>query len=316
MTRAIAGRAGFLLALLAACGLAAAQAPRSPFDIPYPPKSPPFKFLNQHGQEVECTVSPWQRVDLGMVGPAHIYAGDHCSMPSPDPISDAYKKVFSNSCDLHDICYFAPGNTKGFCDDMLKWHTDRDCQTHYNTTLGRDQCRIASISWRKGLDTPISAQYWNRSQDWGRQHCRINPPPAIPVSWVAFPGGALPRDTVHVDAAATSAAVCRANYQGGQHPGRVSGSNCNIGYGGREWGIGGGEALVAKADKIAWTPFSGQMPPQAVVGGVEHGQGLAVCRARYQNAYLAGKVVAGNCNVGYGGKELTLRPFDVLVFRY
>jgi hypothetical protein len=311
MKTTIAGSAVLLAALIAACGLAAGEAPRSPFDMPYPPKSAPFRFPNQHGQEVECTTSPWQRVDLGRVGPMHIYAGDHCSMPSPDPISRAYRKVFSNSCDLHDICYFAPGNTKGFCDDMLKWHTDRDCERDGMKAV----CRVNSAAWRKGLETPISTQYWERSQDWGRQHCRINPPPAIPVTWVAFPAGELPQDAVHVDTAATSATVCRGRYQGAQHPGRVSGTNCNIGYGGGEWGIGGGEVLVAKAEKIAWTPFSGQMPPNAVVGGVEKGQGLTVCRARYQNAYFAGKVVAGSCNVGYLGKELTLRPFDVLVFR-
>jgi hypothetical protein len=311
MKKTIAGSAAAAAALIAACGLAAAQVPRSPFDIPYPPKSPPFKFLNQHGQEVECMVSPWQRVDLGMIGPVHIYAGDHCSMPSVDPLSSHYKTLYSHSCDLHDICYFAPGNTKAFCDDMLKWHTDRDCERDGMKAV----CRVNSAAWRKGLETPISTQYWERSQDWGRQHCRINPPPAIPVTWVAFPAGELPQDAVHVDTAATSATVCRGRYQGAQHPGRVSGTNCNIGYGGGEWGIGGGEVLVAKAEKIAWTPFSGQMPPNAVVGGVEKGQGLTVCRARYQNAYFAGKVVAGSCNVGYLGKELTLRPFDVLVFR-
>jgi hypothetical protein len=59
MKKTIAGSAAAAAALIAACGLDAAQAPRSPFDIPYPPKSPPFKFLNQHGQEVECMVSPW-----------------------------------------------------------------------------------------------------------------------------------------------------------------------------------------------------------------------------------------------------------------
>src|SRR5690242_11374657 len=92
------------LALLAAA-TAGAQPGRNPFDIPYPPKTAPYKFQNGHGQEVECSVTPWQLVDLGKVGPMHIYAGDHCSMPSNDPASKNYKQVFSNSCDLHDICY-------------------------------------------------------------------------------------------------------------------------------------------------------------------------------------------------------------------
>jgi len=300
-----------------------AQAPRNPFDIPYPPKTPPYKFLNQHGDEVECTASPWQLVYLGKVGGMKIYAGDHCSMPSPDPLSETYKKVFSHSCDLHDICYFAPGNTKGFCDDMLKWHTDRDCHRAYPNSVGaRDLCLANSFAWRKGLDNSLSMQYWIRSQDWGRSNCHINPrgntPPAIPgLSWVAFPGGALPADTVNAaDAHGAPSTVCRASYQGGVHAGRVSTSNCNIGYGGREWGIGGGEVLVAKPGKVQWVsvPVSGPIPPQAVVAGLAANMPMVVCRARYENALYAGKVVNGYCNIGYGGRELTQRPYDVLVF--
>lgn len=297
---------------LAACALAQAQ-PRSPFDIPYPPKSPPFRFLNQNAQEVECDTSPWQRVDLGTIAGKQIYAGDHCSMPSPDPLSEKYKKVFSNSCDLHDICYFAPGNTKGFCDDMLKWHTDRDCERAPNAGE-KTLCRIASTAWRKGLDTPVSTQYWGRSQDWGRKHCRLNPPIGLQVRWMAIGSGSLPADAVRADAGATASAVCHARYQGGEHPGRVSGSNCDIGYGGREWAIGG-DVLVAKADKVAWVPYAGTMPPRVVVGGTERGNPLIVCRARHDNVYYAGKLVGGYCNVGYGGKELTLQPLDVLVVR-
>lgn len=306
-----------LAALLAASAFA--QAP-NPFDIPFPPKSPPFKFLNEHGDEVECMVTPWKLQDLGTVGPTHIhiYAGDHCSMPSTDALSEAYKKVFSSSCDLHDICYFAPGNSKRFCDDMVKWHWDRDCDRAYSGSA-RDLCRVASRAWRLGLDNQLSMEYWNRSQAWGRTNCHINARPATPpgiagLSWTAFGTAPLPADTVY---AGDAAAVCRAKYQGGVHPGRTAGSNCNIGYGGREWGIGGSEVLVAKASRVNWVPApaNGQMPPQAVVAGLEGARPLVVCRARYENVTYAGKVVAGYCNVGLAGRELTLRPYDVLVFR-
>jgi uncharacterized protein DUF3421 len=263
-------------------------------------------------------VTPWQVVDLGTVGPMHIYAGDHCSVPSDDPLSAAYKKVFSSSCDLHDICYFAPGNTKRFCDDMVKWHWERDCDRAYSG-LAKDQCKVAASAWRVGLDNQLSMEYWTRSQAWGRSHCRINPrsntPPAIAgLAWTAYQSGTLPANTVY---AANTAAVCRAHYQGGVHPGRVAGGNCNIGYGGREWGIGGSEVLVAAASKVAWVapPAPGRMPPQAVVAGLEGARPLVVCRAAYQDAVYAGKVVDGYCNVGLAGKELTLRPYEVLVFR-
>ena len=313
------GCAAFGAFALVAATLAFAQPGRNPYDIPFPPKSPPYKFLNEHGQEVECTVTPWQLVDLGTVAGMRIYAGDHCSMPSNDAISKNYKQVFSNSCDLHDICYFAPGNTKKWCDDMVKWHWDRDCQRAYSTTASRDLCHVAATAWRTGLDTPISDEYWKRSQDWGRRNCHINPPPAITAfSWVAYHGGTLPDNAVNAAAAGEAqSTVCRVSYQNGVHAGRVAGSNCEIGYGGRDWGIGGGEVLVAQQGRTQWVsvPVGGPMPPQAVVAGIAAGMPMVVCRARHDASTDAGKVVNGYCNVGYGGKELTVRPFDVLVFR-
>lgn len=75
---------------------------------------------------------------------------------------------------MHDICYFAPGNSKRFCDDQLKWRMDRDCERSYSNQLGKTQCHVDATAWRKGLDTPVSTQYWTRSQGWGRQNCRIN----------------------------------------------------------------------------------------------------------------------------------------------
>src|SRR3954469_14168008 len=165
--------AAMVAVLLLVSARAIAQGP--PQGLPHPPKSAPFKWPNEHGQMIECKVTPWQKVDLGKVGPTHIYAGDHCSMPSPDPISGQYKKVFMGSCDLHDICYFGPGNSKTYCDNTFKWHMDRDCEHAYPSALGKKQCHVAALAWRKGLDTSLSSQYWVRSQDWGKHHCQVAP---------------------------------------------------------------------------------------------------------------------------------------------
>ena len=155
----------------AAAALARAQG----YDTPPPPKDPPWTWLNAHGQQVECAVTPWQLIDLGKIGPVRIYAGDHCSVPLIDSTSEHYKELFSDSCDVHDICYLAPGNNKKYCDDALKWRMDRDCERAYaDDSIARRQCHLTAKSWRIGLETPISTTYWERSQSWGRENCHLN----------------------------------------------------------------------------------------------------------------------------------------------
>lgn len=59
----------------------------------------------------------------------------------------------------------------------------------------------------------------------------------------------------------------------------------------------------------------GRIPHHAVVGGAENGQVLYVCQARYAGGMHPGKVVAGRCNITYGGAEIPLDNFKVLVGR-
>ena len=141
-----------------------------------PSKSEPFRWLNERGHQVECAVTPWQRIDLGKLGAVRIYAGDHCSVPMSDPLTEDYKKLFRRSCDVHDVCYLTPGNSKGFCDDALKARMDGDCDRAYaQDTFANKRCHMTAASWRAGLETPISTQYWDRSQEWGRRNCSAGP---------------------------------------------------------------------------------------------------------------------------------------------
>lgn len=57
------------------------------------------------------------------------------------------------------------------------------------------------------------------------------------------------------------------------------------------------------------------IPPDAVYGGQEGQQSLYICRAGYQNGIHPGKVRPGfgGCNIAYGGAEVTVPNFQILV---
>ncbi len=104
--------------------------------------------------------------------------------------------------------------------------------------------------------------------------------------------------------------VCRARHQGGIHPGKVYAGNCNIGWGGKEIVIGAYEVLVGRLTWGRPTPGAG------VVGGDNWGNGrepLLICRAAYRGGVHPGKVWKGNCNIGWGGQEIVLPRYEVLM---
>ncbi len=58
---------------------------------------------------------------------------------------------------------------------------------------------------------------------------------------------------------------------------------------------------------------NGSLPAGAVKGGREPGRDLYVCRARHQGGLHPGKVVARNCNISWGGKEIEKNAYEVLL---
>ena len=109
--------------------------------------------------------------------------------------------------------------------------------------------------------------------------------------------------------------VCRAQYSGGVHSGKIVGSGCNFGWGGKEHSVSPFERLGGNAD--VWEAASGGvLPPGAVVGGHEaNGAPLYVCRTAYNGGVHPGKTVGAACNIGWGGKEISRTTYDVLVSR-
>ncbi|MFN4282803.1 MAG: DUF3421 domain-containing protein [Alphaproteobacteria bacterium] len=106
--------------------------------------------------------------------------------------------------------------------------------------------------------------------------------------------------------------ICRANFNNGTHPGKVVDGRCNISYGGREHQITSFQVLVGSGAR--WVGASGgQVPQGAFIGGQEPGRQLPICRAAYNNGIHPGKLVAQNCNIGYGGREIEIRNYEVLM---
>jgi hypothetical protein len=120
------------------------------------------------------------------------------------------------------------------------------------------------------------------------------------VRWVKW-GGRNPRDTIIGGSEpGRSLPVCRAPYRGATHPGKVVAGKCNFGYGGKEVVTSTFEVLTGK--NLKWT--KNRSASGAVVGGVERGAKLVVCRARYNKGVHPGKLLAGKCNIGWGGREI------------
>lgn len=106
--------------------------------------------------------------------------------------------------------------------------------------------------------------------------------------------------------------VCRANHAGGVHPGKLLAGLCNIGYGGREVVLRAPfEVLVGNGN---WGPPQGQLQG-ALIGGSEPGRSLPICRATFNGGVHPGKVVAGKCNIGWGGREHEVPSFEVFYTR-
>jgi hypothetical protein len=137
------------------------------------------------------------------------------------------------------------------------------------------------------------------------------------VRWVPMKDGdTLPQDAILVGEEkcgpndGKKLYVCRANYNGGVHPGKWIAGRCNISYGGNEYPISNYEVA-------AGTGVWGKPKPNyqdALIGGQEPNRTLYVCRVHFlgdicpffccsDHGYHSGKVVAGKCNFGFEGAE-------------
>jgi hypothetical protein len=142
------------------------------------------------------------------------------------------------------------------------------------------------------------------------------------IAWAATSGGNIPATAVAAGKEANGQALflCRAKYgpDNGVHPGKTSRvlNGCNIGWGGREVAVAQYEVAVSVPAGATWQPTTGaNIPATAIIGGQEAAGVLAICRANHQGGVHPGKTsrVLNGCNIGWGGREVAISQYEVLV---
>lgn len=106
--------------------------------------------------------------------------------------------------------------------------------------------------------------------------------------------------------------ICRAQYSGGLHIGKIRHGfgGCNIGYGGQEITVSFYEVWT---DNLNWIGGQGDQFSNAYDAGYEaDGRALYICRADYAGGVHIGKIRPGfgGCNIGYGGQEVTVWHYE------
>lgn len=107
--------------------------------------------------------------------------------------------------------------------------------------------------------------------------------------------------------------ICRAEYLGGTHPGKLEQGKCNFTYHGNEIRTDRYQVLVSESP-LRWKAASfGNVPPHSIVGGRDHGNPLYICQANYQNGRIPGKLIGETCHIGYQGQVIAMSKYHVLV---
>lgn len=140
-------------------------------------------------------------------------------------------------------------------------------------------------------------------------------------AWVPAHGGSIPGGAVKGGREQAPGAedlyVCRARLNDGVYPGKVRPAfkGCDVPFGGKEHTISRYEVLTGNYKWVSAN--AGIIPAGALEAGREAAPGevLYVCRADYRGGIHPGKVrpQLGGCNISWGGREIKIKSYDVLV---
>lgn len=132
-----------------------------------------------------------------------------------------------------------------------------------------------------------------------------------PVEWINRTTGSAPSQNLVVggdNGDGHVLHVCRGQHRGGWHPGKLFADMCHFGWGGKEIVVR--KYQVLRGYGVWRRPF-GDLH-KAYIGGGSGGDKYRICRAPHRNGVHPGKIVAGRCNIGWGGQEAVVDGYEVL----
>lgn len=155
---------------------------------------------------------------------------------------------------------------------------------------------------------------------WGGREVAVSPYEVLTLQggqWKNNSGGGIPSGAVSGGSVSGGEMyVCRGDYQDGLHPGKLWHGRCLIGWGGKEVALDNYQVLVRPGGAMRWARGSrGRHSGFCVTGGQAGGRTQCVCRAHYHDGMHVGKTHQGKCLIGWGGKEVVLDRYEVLVQR-
>ncbi|MCC5816335.1 MAG: DUF3421 domain-containing protein [Leptospira sp.] len=117
--------------------------------------------------------------------------------------------------------------------------------------------------------------------------------------------------------------LCAGFKAGTYHPGKIVGQSCNFGWGGREIVEPSYFTLQVTQQSVkrySWHNTGNGILPDIpgsfpILVGVEGNRKLYVCRANYRGGIHPGKIVGNTCNFGWGGTEVTIPNYQILLIR-
>ena len=135
------------------------------------------------------------------------------------------------------------------------------------------------------------------------------------VVWVPSSPGVTPMGAIKAGFTSQSdLLVCRAKVEGHWWVGQAHDGGCHLALMGRAMTRDQYQVLVERPQE-RWEKYFSQVPAGAVRGGYSPEGDLYVCRGRYRDGVHIGKLVGRRCLIGWGGKEVEISPFEVLVGR-
>lgn len=154
-----------------------------------------------------------------------------------------------------------------------------------------------------------SHSYVSYSANFGHHHRRLGP------VWIDIANRmTLFEDLIQAGAENGNISyLCRAQFAGRMHPGKVFMDSCHIGWQGREISIRPYQILVSHRS-LGWVSGSfGYVPHNAYEIGLSKNEPLYVCQASFKNALIPGEIIGQMCHFAWNGKQYAQPHYKVLV---